>query len=90
MTRLAIITTALTSTLLGLSLPSSAGAETTYLTAAHMVDTVAGRVVANPAVVIEEAKTTPAPPNNPPAKPASPRLRGPSALILEPRPFCRV
>lgn len=58
MTRLAIITTALASTLLSLSLASSAGAETTYLTAAHMVDTVAGRVVDNPAVVIENGKIT--------------------------------
>ena len=56
MTRLTVITTALVSSLLSLSLASSAGAETTYLTAAHLVDPVAGRVVDNPAVVIEDGK----------------------------------
>lgn len=58
MTRLAIITTALTSTLLSLGIASSSAAETTYLTAAHMVDTVAGRMVDNPAMVIENGKIT--------------------------------
>lgn len=56
MTRLTLCATALVSTLAILPFSAEASAQTTYLTAAHMVDTVAGRVIDNPAVVIVDGK----------------------------------